>query len=80
MDPYLREIRDLLNEKADERIKSLTIDQEYALVFRKLLLATAWQESCWRQYIVKKRKIVPLISGTGDIGMLQINEKVWRGF
>jgi len=80
LDPYLREIRALLLEEADERIKSSTMAQEYARVFRKLMLATAWQESCWRQYIVEKRKIVPLISGTGDIGMLQINEKVWRGF
>jgi len=80
LDPYLREIRDLLLEEADERIKSSTIAQEHARVFRKLMLATAWQESCWRQYIVEKRKIVPLVSGTGDIGMLQINEKVWRGF
>ncbi len=80
LDPYLHEIRDLLLEEADERIKSTTIAQEYARVFRKLMLATAWQESCWRQYIVEQRKIVPLISGTGDIGMLQINEKVWRGF
>jgi septal ring-binding cell division protein DamX len=45
-----------------------------------MMLTTAWQESCWRQYIVKNRKIVPLISGSGDVGMLQINEKVWRGF
>ena len=80
LDPYLREIRDLLIEEADERINSSTIAQEHARVFRNLMLATAWQESCWRQYIVEKRKIVPLISGTGDIGMLQINEKVWRGF
>ena len=80
LDPYLREIRALLLEKADERIKSSTMAQEHARVFRKLMLATAWQESCWRQYIVEKRKIVPLISGTGDIGMLQINEMVWRGF
>ena len=80
LDPYLREIRDLLIEEADERINSATITQEHARVFRNLMLATAWQESCWRQYIVAKRKIVPLISGTGDIGMLQINEKVWRGF
>ena len=80
LDPYLREIRDLLIEEADERINSATIAQEHAHVFRILMLATAWQESCWRQYIVSKRKIVPLISGTGDIGMLQINEKVWRGF
>jgi hypothetical protein len=80
LDTYLREIRELLLEEADERIKSSTIAQEHARVFRKLMLATAWQESCWRQYIVEKRKIVPLVSGTGDIGMLQINEKVWRGF
>jgi len=44
------------------------------------MLTTAWQESCWRQYIVQNRKVVPLISTSGDIGMLQINEKVWRGF
>ena len=80
LDPYLREVRDLLLEEADERIKPSILTQEHARVFRKLMLTTAWQESCWRQYIVEKRKIVPLISGTGDIGMLQINAKVWRGF
>ena len=80
LDAYLREIRDLLLEEADKHLKSSSIAQEYARVFRNLMLATAWQESCWRQYIVEKRKIVPLVSGTGDIGMLQINEKVWRGF
>ena len=77
---YLFEIRNLLLEEADTRIRSSSIDQEYARIYRKLMLTTAWQESCWRQYIVKNRKIVPLISGTGDIGMLQINEKIWRGF
>ena len=80
LDPYLREVRELLLEEAEERIKPSSLTQEHARVFRKLMLTTAWQESCWRQYIVEKRKIVPLISGTGDIGMLQINEKVWRGF
>ena len=77
---YLFEIRNLLLEQADARIRSSSIDHEYARIYRKLILTTAWQESCWRQYIVKNRKVVPLISGTGDIGMLQINEKVWRGF
>lgn len=80
LEPYLREIRDLLLEEAGERVKSADIAEEYVRVFRNLMLSTAWQESCWRQYIKEKRKIVPLISGSGDIGMLQINEKVWRGF
>ena len=26
------------------------------------------------------RKLVPLRSGTGDVGLMQINERVWRGF
>jgi hypothetical protein len=80
LDAYLPEIRDLLLEEADERLKSSPIAEAHGRVFRHLMLTTAWQESCWRQYIVEKRKIVPLVSGTGDIGMLQINEKVWRGF
>jgi septal ring-binding cell division protein DamX len=78
--PYLLEIRTLLLEEADARIASKSIARQYARIFRKLMLTTAWQESCWRQYIVQKRKIVPLRSASGDIGMLQINEKVWRGF
>ena len=77
---YLIEIRKLLLEEADARIRSSSIGKEYARIFRKLMLTTAWQESCWRQYIVEKRKIVPLISASGDIGILQINKKVWRGF
>ncbi|MGA9534352.1 MAG: SPOR domain-containing protein [Desulfobacterales bacterium] len=78
--PYMREIRLLLLEEADVRIRASTITGEHARIFRKLMLAAAWQESCWRQYVVQKNKIVPLVSGSGDIGLLQINETVWRGF
>ena len=77
---YLLEIRNLLLKEAEVRIRSSSIAQEYARVYRKLMLTTAWQESCWRQFIEQNRKVVPLISASGDIGMLQINEKVWRGF
>jgi hypothetical protein len=80
LNPYLLEIRNLLLEEANARIRPSSIAQKYARIFRKLMLTTAWQESCWRQYIVQNRKVIPLISASGDIGMLQINEKVWRGF
>jgi len=80
LEAYLLEIRKLLLKEAEARIRSSSIAQKYARIYRKLMLTTAWQESCWRQYIVQNRKVVPLISGSGDIGMLQINEKVWRGF
>jgi len=78
--PYMREVRLLLLEEADARIQASTITGEHARIFRNLMLAAAWQESCWRQYIVQKNKIVPLVSESGDIGLLQINERVWRGF
>ncbi len=80
LEPYVHEIRLLLLKEADARIRSSKITGEHARVFRKLMLAAAWQESCWRQYVVRKKKIVPLVSKSGDIGLLQINETVWRGF
>ena len=80
LEPYTREVRLLLLEEADARIRTSTITDEHARIFRKLMLAAAWQESCWRQYVVQKNKIVPLVSESGDIGLLQINETVWRGF
>jgi hypothetical protein len=76
---YLVEVRNLLLEEANARINSSSTGKEYARIFRKLMLTTAWQESCWRQYIVENRKVVPLISASDDIGMLQVNKKVWRG-
>ena len=77
---YLIQIRNLLLEEANSRIRSSRIAQKYARIYRKLTLTAAWQESCWRQYIIQNKKIVPLISASGDIGLFQINEKVWRGF
>ena len=55
------------------------LDRRFHEVFRQLLLTAAWQESCWRQFAVKDAKRVPLKSGSGDIGLMQINERVWRG-
>jgi Transglycosylase SLT domain len=45
-----------------------------------LLKAAAWQESCWRQYVMKRGRIWFLESKSGDIGLMQVNKYVWRGF
>jgi hypothetical protein len=78
--PYLRDVRRLLLGEAEARLQVATVTGEHYDVFRKLMLAAAWQESCWRQYVVKRNKIVPLVSASGDVGLLQINERIWRGF
>jgi len=80
LESYLFKTRKKLLKIADQSLEesSLTIQQQ--AVFKKLVMATAWQESCWRQYIVQNKKIVPLRSSTGDTGIMQVNEIIWRGF
>ena len=77
---YLPLVRKLLDQKVQALIKKVDIRPEVASVYQKLVLTASWQESCWRQYVVHKNKLVPLRSSTGDVGMMQVNERVWHGF
>lgn len=74
---YLSDIRTLILQQVEAKGRKLS--PEHREIYRQLLLTTAWQESCWRQYVVKNSKIAPLASSTGDVGLFQINERVWRG-
>jgi hypothetical protein len=56
------------------------IDTRYRPMFEVLVSSTAWQESCWRQFIVAGGQLTWLESSTGDIGLMQVNKHVWRGF
>jgi hypothetical protein len=80
LDDYLPLVSQLLRTTAGDIAKKHGLAGEYRDLFRNMVLATAWQESCWRQFVVKDRKFVPLKSGTTDVGLMQINERVWRGF
>jgi hypothetical protein len=53
---------------------------EIAPLYSDLLLATAWQESCWRQFTRRQGRRVPIRSGIGAVGLMQVNPHVWRGF
>ena len=77
---YLPLVRDLLHDTATTTMKTSHLDPPVASLYRQLVTATAWQESCWRQYVIQQKKIVPLRSSTGDVGLMQMNERVWRGF
>ena len=76
---YLTIIRDLLTDSANSSAETNKLDDPVKKLFQDLVLATAWQESCWRQYVIKNRKVVTLRSSTSDTGLMQINEPVWRG-
>ena len=53
---------------------------EHRELFEQMVLATAWQESCWRQYVRRRGAVAPLRSSIGALGLMQVNPHVWRGF
>ena len=78
--PYIGKVRNLLDGVADTLLAADPLVGDYNSFFHILLLATAWQESCWRQFIVQKDKLRYLISyNRSSVGLMQINERVWRG-
>jgi len=78
--PYLNRVRMALEQAADEVLKKKKLGAVYHSLYRSAVLATAWQESCWRQFVTKSGKISPIFSyNQSSVGMMQINERVWRG-
>jgi hypothetical protein len=64
------------------RVKSLVkhpLEKQFQALYRPLLLAAAWQESCWRQFVRVGGKVQTLTSSAGSIGIMQVNQHVWRG-
>lgn len=77
---YLPLVRDLLVHVASATLSKNAPEPQFHALFRHLSLATAWQESCWRQYIVRRGKLTPMRSPSGSVGIMQVNPRVWRGF
>ena len=49
---YLPMVGTLLANNAARTADKRKLDTEYRELFRRLVLTTAWQESCWRHYVV----------------------------
>ena len=78
LDTYLPIIETTLIDTGS-RLGKPRLPADQNALFRSLVMATAWQESCWRQYVVLNKRIEPLRSSSGDVGLMQVNENVWRG-
>ena len=70
----------LLTVAAERALDPDILDERYDRLFHNLLKAVAWQESCWRQFVRRGDAVTFLLSQTGDVGLMQINIRVWRGF
>jgi hypothetical protein len=77
LEEYLSEVHKLLVQAGDRSKSKLAA--EHQSLYRQIIFTAAWQESCWRQFIKKGNKLVPLASATGDVGMMQVNRNTWRG-
>lgn len=76
---YLPLLKNLLQDVSDKTLDKNKLDTQYHILYHNIVLTTAWQESCWRQYIRQGDKVVPLKSDIGSVGLMQINQNVWRG-
>ncbi len=76
---YLARVRELLVAVALETRRDKRLGVRHTPLFRSLVLATAWQESCWRQVTRRGGEVRPLTSGVGAVGIMQVHQRVWRG-
>jgi hypothetical protein len=75
---YLMKVRELLEQMSDKLAGKSKLGAEYKPIYRQIVFAAAWQESCWRQFIKKGNNVTPLASTTGDLGLMQVNRNTWR--
>jgi hypothetical protein len=77
---YVRSVQGLLTLTAQREADEGGLEQQYRHNYLVIVKSTAWQESCWRQYIRINGHVRFVESATGDVGIMQVNKHVWRGF
>ena len=77
---YEARIGELLQKTAASELQRGAVAAPYDKVYRHLLPTTALIESCWKQYVVRDGKVTYLRSQSSSVGIMQINQRVWRGF
>jgi hypothetical protein len=73
-------IGDLLQKTAASELQRGGVAAPYDRIYRHLVPTTALIESCWKQYVVRNGKVTYLRSQSSSVGIMQINQRVWRGF
>ena len=77
---YRQDMAILLDLSAEYALGSGEVEASNGALYVVLIKCTAWQESCWRQFIKVGTHVRWLESKTGDIGLMQVNKHIWRGF
>ena len=77
---YRQDMAILLDLSAEYALGNGEVEASNGALYVVLIKSTAWQESCWRQFVKVGTHVRWLESRTGDIGLMQVNKHIWRGF
>ena len=77
---YTRSVENLLTLTAQRELVDKGLEPRYRQNYLIVVKSTAWQESCWRQFVRVHGRVRFLESPTADVGLMQVNKHVWRGF
>jgi hypothetical protein len=77
---YGARIGGLLKKTTATELQRTSLGAPYDAIYRSLVPSTALIESCWRQYVLREGKAHYLRSSADSVGIMQINQRVWRGF
>jgi hypothetical protein len=76
---YLELIGRLLDDAIDAHLRSTRVPDDHRAGIPALIRATAWKESCWRQFTGTPDNPRVMTSSAGALGIMQIHGRVWRG-
>ncbi len=80
LEAYMDRVTRMLRNRAGEVLDKAENPADRHDFFHDLVLATAWQESCFRQFTTSGGEILYIRSyNNTSVGIMQINERVWRG-
>jgi hypothetical protein len=77
---YRTRVGGLLRKTSAAELERAKLAAPHAEIYRHLVPTTALIESCWRQYVVRAGKVTYVRSQSSSVGIMQINQRVWRGF
>jgi hypothetical protein len=77
---YAERVRAVLADASATVLTRQQHPEQLRTMYQTMIVAMAWQESCFRQFIEKNQKLTFLLSyNQTSVGVMQINERVWRG-
>jgi hypothetical protein len=80
LDAYEERVGTLLQKTAATQLQRAKLAAPYDRIYRDMVPTTALIESCWRQYVARAGKVTYLRSAASSVGIMQVNQRVWRGF